>query len=175
MEFCKETVIKTKSVHVYPNNKPWVTKDLKVHLNQKKHYVSLIMLVFLKGKKEEYKDKEKEFRKNARADRLRYKNKVEEKFRTDNAREAWSGLRAMMGKQQTKHSLPHSANSVDIASEMNSFYARFEVRDFSENCATLCETIVPEQLDLSETDVVTSFSRLNSHKASGPDGLKGRT
>ena len=80
-----------------------------------------------------------------------------------------------MGKQQTKHSLPHSANSVDTANELNIFYARFDVRDFSEDCATLCETIVPEQLDLSEADVVTSFSRLNSHKASGPDGLKGRT
>ena len=107
-------------------------------------------------------------------------NKVEEKFRTGNARESWSGLRVMMGKKQTKpwstrHSLPHSANSVDTANELNSFYAGFDVRDFSEDCATLCETIVPEQLDLSEADVVTSFSRLNSHKASGPDGLKGRT
>ena len=61
------------------------------------------------------------------------------------------------------------------ANELNRFYACFDVRDFSEDSATLCETTVPEQLDLSETDVVTSFSRLNSHKASGPDGLKGRT
>ena len=137
VKFCEETVIKTKSVHVYPNNKPWVTKDLKVHLNQKK-------LAFLKGKKEEYKEKEKEFRKNARAARLRYKNKVEEKFRTGNAREAWRGLRAMMGKQQSKHSLPHSANSVNTASELNTFYARFDVRDFSEDCANcarlLCQS-----------------------------------
>ena len=80
-----------------------------------------------------------------------------------------------MGKQQTKHTLPHSSNWVDTANEMNSFYARFDVRDFSVDCATLCETIVPEQLDLFEADVVTSFSRLNSHKAFGPDGLKGRT
>jgi len=72
-----------------------------------------------------------------------------------------------MGKQQTKHSLPHSSNSVDTANELNRFYACFDVRDFSEDCATLCETSVPEQLDLS---VVTSFSPLNSHKASGPDG-----
>ena len=35
---------------------------------------------FLKGKKEEYKEREKESRKNARAARLRYKNKVEEKL-----------------------------------------------------------------------------------------------
>ena len=97
-------------------------------------------------------------------------------FRTDNyAREAWSSLRAMMGKQQTKHSLPHLGDSVDTANEFNRFYARFDVRDFSEDCASLCETNVPEQLDLSEADVVTSFSRLNTHKASGPDGLKGRT
>ena len=76
------------------------------------------------------------------------KNKVEEKFRTGNVREAWSGLRAMMSKQQTKHSLPHSSNSVDTANELNTFYARFDVRDFSKDCATLCETVVPEQLDL---------------------------
>ena len=58
-------------MHVYPNNKPCVTKDLKVHLNQKK-------LAFLKGTKEEYE--EKEFRKNAIVARLKYKNKVEEIF-----------------------------------------------------------------------------------------------
>ena len=50
VKFCEETVIKTKSVHAYPNNKLWVTKDLKVHLNQKK-------LAFLKGKKGEYKER----------------------------------------------------------------------------------------------------------------------
>ena len=81
----------------------------------------------------------------------------------------------MMGKQQTKHSLHHSANSVDTANELNRFCARFDVRDFSEDCASLCETIVPEQLDLFEANVVTSFSRLNLYIASSPDGLKGRT
>ena len=81
----------------------------------------------------------------------------------------------MIGKQQTKHSLHHSANSVDTDNEVNRFYARFDVRDFSEDCASLCETIVPEQLDLFQADVVTSFSRLNLHIASSPDGLKGRT
>ena len=50
----------------------------------------------------------------------------------------------MMGKQQTKHSLPHSANSVNTANELNTFYARFDVRDFSEDCANcarlLCQS-----------------------------------
>ena len=56
VKICEETVIKTKSVRVCPKNKPLVTKDLKVHLNQTK-------LAFLKGRQEEYKEKEKEFRK----------------------------------------------------------------------------------------------------------------
>ena len=77
----------------------------------------------------------------------------------------WIGLRTMTGKQQTKHSLPHSANSVDTADDLNRIYDRFDVRQLSEDCASLYETIVPEQLDLSEADLVTSFSRLNSHKA----------
>ena len=51
----------------------------------------------------------------------------------------------------------------------------YDVRDFSEDRASLCETIVPEQLDLYEADVVTTFSRLDSHSTSGSDGLKGRT
>ena len=74
-----------------------------------------------------------------------------------------------MDKQQTKPSLPHSANSLNTANELKTFFARFDVRDSSEYCASLCETIVPE------ADVVTSFSRLNTYKAPGPDGLKGRT
>ena len=60
VKFCEETVIKTKSVYVHPNNKPRATKDLTVHPNQNK-------LAFLKGRRE-YKEKEKDFRKNARAD-----------------------------------------------------------------------------------------------------------
>ena len=74
----------------------------------------------------------------------------------------------MIGKQQTSgfpYSLP---DSVDTANELNSLYARFDVREFREDCASLYETMVPEQIDLSETDVVTRFSRQNSHKTSGP-------
>ena len=52
IKFCEETVIKAKSMSVCANKKPWVTKDLKVHLHPKK-------FAFLMGKKHQYREKEK--------------------------------------------------------------------------------------------------------------------
>ena len=69
IKVCEETVIKAKSMSVCPNKKPWVTKDLKVHLHQKK-------IAFLMGKKQHNRQKEKGFRKNARVARLKYKIKL---------------------------------------------------------------------------------------------------
>ena len=77
----------------------------------------------------------------------------------------------MTGEQQTEHSWPRSAGSVKTANELNAFYAFFTVRDFGEDRASLCQTVVAEQLDLFEASVVTSFPPMNSHNASGPDGL----
>ena len=34
--FCEESVIPTKEVRIYPNNKPWIGKDLKQCLNEKR-------------------------------------------------------------------------------------------------------------------------------------------
>ena len=34
---CVDSIVQTRTVHCYPNNKPWVTKDIKVILNEKKN------------------------------------------------------------------------------------------------------------------------------------------
>ena len=44
LTFCTKSVIRSKQVRLYPNNKPWVTKHLKICLNKKK-------LAFLSGDK----------------------------------------------------------------------------------------------------------------------------
>ena len=36
INFCRETVILVRTVRCYPNNKPWITSDIKDLLNQKK-------------------------------------------------------------------------------------------------------------------------------------------
>ena len=37
LRFCEDCVITSKSVRIFPNNKPWVTKDLNTYLNKKKY------------------------------------------------------------------------------------------------------------------------------------------
>ena len=36
LQFCEETIIQTKTVTTFPNNKPRITKELKLLLNEKK-------------------------------------------------------------------------------------------------------------------------------------------
>ena len=36
INFCTDMIIPTKQVTMFPNNKPWVTKELKLLLNEKK-------------------------------------------------------------------------------------------------------------------------------------------
>ena len=31
-----DSIVPTRTVHSYPNNKPWVTRDIKILLNEKK-------------------------------------------------------------------------------------------------------------------------------------------
>ena len=48
ISFCVESVIPSKHITIFPNNKPWVTKDLKGVLNKKKR-------VFFQGTTDEKK------------------------------------------------------------------------------------------------------------------------
>ena len=87
LQFCVDTVIKTKQVRIYPNNKP----GLKHHLNQKTH-------AFLRGDQQKVKELQKEQRGLIKKAKLDYKDKVEGNLWNGNARDAWRGLNNMMGR-----------------------------------------------------------------------------
>jgi hypothetical protein len=56
IDFCVSAVIPTKTIKVYPNNKPWVTKELKDILNEKKS-------VFASGSLQNRKDMQRKVNK----------------------------------------------------------------------------------------------------------------
>ena len=58
---------------MFPNNKPWITKNIKGIINRKK-------LAFLKNDKEEYRSVQKELQEEIRKDKEQYKNKIESHF-----------------------------------------------------------------------------------------------
>lgn len=68
IQFCEDTVITTKTVKVFSNNKPWLSKDLKMCLNEEK-------VAFLIGEMDLVKEKEKEFRRKVFTAKIDFKNK----------------------------------------------------------------------------------------------------
>ena len=166
IKFCEDSIIPEKTVRIYCNNKPWINKNLKECLNQKK-------IAFLQGDKQRVRLLGREFRSKSKTAKLEYKNKVEEKFRGGNVRQAWSGLNAMMGRQQ-KHQKIQCDNPISFANELNSFYARFDVKDFKRECNTLCHNLTVVPITVEKFDVIRILSRVNPRKATGPDGLNGR-
>lgn len=166
IKFCQDSVISSKTVRIYPNNKPWITKELKQCLNEKK-------IAFLQGDRQKVRELEKEFRAKVKKAKLDYKDKVEQRFRWGNARVAWKGLNVMMGRKQKQQRLQCEDN-LKFANDLNAFYARFDVSDFKLECDRLCATLDPSAVTVTKESVVACFSRVNPHKAPGPDGVKGR-
>ena len=84
-------VIQTKTVRIFPNNKPWITKELKCILNEKKR-------AFLNGDCTSIRGLNKEFRSKLNLAKLQYKDKVERKLLCGNASDPWKGLNMMIGR-----------------------------------------------------------------------------
>ncbi|KAK0151726.1 hypothetical protein N1851_006978 [Merluccius polli] len=71
------------TVFCFPNNNPWVTKDIKASLNRKKAEIP-----FRSGDKEEVKKVQIE---------LRELRKLERKLQQKDIRKVWSGMRTITG------------------------------------------------------------------------------
>ena len=59
INFCRDTVIPVRTVRCYPNNKPWITSDIKELLNQKK-------MAFQNGDGERRRNVQRELKKTPR-------------------------------------------------------------------------------------------------------------
>ena len=75
---------------MYPNNKPWDTKDLKQELNNKKECMR-------NKDSKQLKEVQKEVRKSIYICKQNYKQKIENLFNKNDAKSAWSGLKTLVG------------------------------------------------------------------------------
>ncbi len=112
-----KTVTQTKQITIHPNNKKWVTKDMKSCLVDKKK-------AFLQGDKVRMRELQKEFKRKAKLAKVRYKDEVEKKLTSGNAREAWQGLNIMMGRA-TKPVMAAWTEPTSLAEQLNTFFTRF--------------------------------------------------
>jgi hypothetical protein len=179
IKFCEDVVVPTKSVKIYPNNKPWITKSLKATLNEKKR-------AFQEGNIVERKLVQAKLRLEIKNAKLQYRDKIEKQFTQGNMCDAWKGLKTLSGQDKSK---PRSNQSPDealaMSENLNNFYCRFERKECSEEIEdTLFKlrenvTVVDDDDDdgagIDHETVKSLFRKLKVRKAAGPDGLGGRT
>ena len=175
--FCENMLIPQKTVKIYPNNKPWISKSLKATINQKKK-------AFQGGDKVERKAVQKKLRGEIRSAKLAYKEKVESKFQSGNMRDAWQGLKTLSGqnKPNSNHCSLTETEKVKFANDLNDFYCRFERNDLNEDLSNMVtnlqkkarEEVTSDGLDVPGSSVERLFKRLHLHKAVGPDCISGR-
>ncbi|XP_068162187.1 uncharacterized protein [Antennarius striatus] len=115
MNFCVDTVAPVRTIRCYPNNKPWVTKEVKAVLNRKKR-------AFRSKNEEEMRKAQKEVRLCLREAKEAYRRKLEKQLGRNQVREVWNGMRTI-----TRHGKGRSTveGNIERANELNSFFNRF--------------------------------------------------
>eukprot|EP00064_Thunnus_orientalis_P007849 superscaffoldBa00000895_g7871 len=89
------TLIKTqreypRTVRCFPNNKPWITSDLKVILNKEKK-------AFRFGDKEELRSVQHNLTVKLRECKESYRKRLETKLQQNKGRDVWTGMKEIIG------------------------------------------------------------------------------
>lgn len=173
IQFCEDTIIPKKTIKMFPNNKPWVTPELKQLLNQKKS------LFKSGGTAEDKKTIQRKIKNLIKDCKAAYKHKLEGFF-SSAPRRAWQGVQTITGYKPKNH-LMAVDNELDMANKLNEFYCRFDTHDFKSeqyviNSELRCMECArrPMAISVSVDDVKLFFRRTNPRKASGPDGVSNR-
>ena len=165
LKFCVDLIVPKKVVRCYPNNKPWVTKDLKYLLNKKKRLLGT-------NEREDLKIVQKEINTKISVCKKEYKNKIENMFKTD-SKTAWKGLKVLTGMNKNQV-IPDVENAQALCNELNTFYARFDKQDFTTvriHIINFLKSRDAEPITITEEDVLRSLKLLKIGKAAGPDGI----
>ncbi|XP_074487561.1 uncharacterized protein LOC141765409 [Sebastes fasciatus] len=102
IRFCEESIVPTKKVRCFPNNKPWINGDIKALLNRKKR-------AFMAGDIEGAKVVQKELKKELRAAKDSYKDRLEGRLQADSSREVFDQPTPMTSAGQPGSSLTNTS------------------------------------------------------------------
>ena len=100
-----------------------------------------------------------------------YKLKIEGHFSNSDPRRIWQSIQAIT---DYKPGNPTPTDTdISFLNELNNFYAHFE-RNNGDTTTKATPPTDHQPFTLSSTDVHTALSRINTHKAAGPDNILGR-
>lgn len=152
VKFCVDSVIPLKKVKRFLSNKPYITKEVKECLNQKKLAFKQKDLALIKLAQRKLNQKIREAR----------RSKINgDKINSDlskNPKKLWSKLRCTTNIIPKRISM-HTANDETLANELNEFDCRFDVNSY--DCSDVLEAVrIDDSVSkpqISLDDVVRAF------------------
>ena len=147
INFCELEVTSEKVVKIFPNSKPWITKEIKDLLKEKQQ-------AFIDKDVNLQKSLDKKIKKCINSAKYKYKLKLENHFKSGNSKETWQCLKTMTGYAD-KQSINVENVDLNYVNSMNAFFARFEDEDdrVSDDSASVLTDRVDEDVVLNEWEV----------------------
>ena len=167
--FCMDYCIPTRCCKIYSNNKPWITKHIKVILSCKKQ-------IFLKNRIEGRLQIQTEPKIEIKREKKRSKEKIKKHLKENNMKKVWHGVNLMSGyKSWHSRSFTNKIQetTLEYVNDLSKFYNRFSRHDFSKCVDHVKRNTFGNNSHFVCTNeqIGKEFKRLRPSKAAGPDGF----
>ncbi|XP_034031074.1 uncharacterized protein LOC117514629 [Thalassophryne amazonica] len=153
-----------KCIRVYPNTKPWMTREVWNLLQERN-------TAFRCGNGELYSAARANLKKGIRRDKTAYRRRIEDCFQSQDSRRVWQGVQHITNHRPS--TLLADYSDASLAENLNSFFAHFEVQP-PETVIIPSPAHNSHALTLEEQEVRRMLRGVNSRKAAGPDSVSGR-
>lgn len=130
----------------------------------------------MQGDTTQYRELQKQLKKELNVARRKYKDKVESMLSTGSSRPAWEGIKSMMGMQHKKCNISLNGKpDLVLSDELNSFYNRFNACDFSDELSVFKNTVSSQNSVVVDRNTVCRlFQCVRERKSPGLDGTGGQ-
>ena len=86
LTFCENNIVSTKRVKCYGNNKPWITKELKALLKEKKK-------AYQTGNNEDKHRIQRQLKNKIKDKKKQFKVKIESKLKANDTKQVWRDMK----------------------------------------------------------------------------------
>ena len=168
IKFCIGNVTVEKRIRVFPNQKPWMSGQVRALLKARN-------TAFRSGDKELYSAARANLKRGIREAKAEHKERIESHLSNNNPRQVWQGIQQITNfRGQT---ISGGDSSIALAEELNSFFARFEAPALQSTATPPVQSHPApssQLLTVQVQEVERMLKTINTRKASGPDGVPGK-
>ena len=166
IKFCTDNVVPQKEVITYANNKPYITKEIKMCINKKK-------LAFRNQDRLAVSLAQKELNGLLSKARTKHKELLENKLNMSNPKQLWDSMKSLTNMQPSRKCV-YTSDDLQKAKDLNNFYLRFEKSGHipMNNTSDMESSgVYIEKLLIDANQINYYFKHICPRKSAGPDGI----